>query len=92
VNDSDPDRRPRRPNQDFEWNADLMGSGLTVLGLLVVGAILLITGAPTIIALICVAAGILLLLWCLRRLRAKLSARHVGPQVPRGPGDIPSSS
>jgi len=42
VNDSDPDRRPRRPNQDFEWNADLMGSGLTVLGLLVVGAVLLV--------------------------------------------------
>ncbi len=65
--------RPRRPNQDFEWNADLMGSGLTVLGLLAVGAVLLITGAHTIIALICVAAGILLLLWCLRRLLAKLS-------------------
>ncbi len=74
MNDSDPDRRPRRPNQDFEWNADLMGSGLTVLGLLVVGAVLLITGAHTIIALICVAAGIVLLLWYLRRLRAKLSA------------------
>jgi len=68
VNDSDPDRRPRRPNQDFEWNADFMGSGL------IVGAVLLITGAHTIIALICVAAGIVLLLWCLRRLRAKLSA------------------
>jgi len=74
VHGSDPDRRPGRSNQDFEWNADLMGSGLTVLGLLVVGAVLLITGAHTIIALICVAVGILLLLWCLRRLRAKLSA------------------
>ncbi len=74
-----------------KWEQDLPLPIIYGAAVLAAGVILLVMGTHPVVAAICVILGAALLVWCLRLVRVDLSARHVGPQVPRDPGDIPSS-
>jgi len=89
ANDDRPDHGSGRRNR-VKWD-DLPLPIIYGAAVLAAGVILLVMGTHPVVAAICVILGAALLLWCLRLVRANLSARHVGPQVPRGPGDVPFS-
>ena len=89
ANNDRPNHGSGRRNH-VQWD-DLPLPTIYGAAVLAAGVILLVMGTHPVMAAICVILGAALLLWCLRLVRANLSTRHVGPQVPRGSGDIPSS-
>ena len=90
ANNDRPDHGSGRRNH-VQWDPDLPLPIIYGAAVLAAGVILLVMGTHPVVAAICVILGAALLLWSLRLVRANLSARHVGPQVPRGPGDVPLS-
>lgn len=90
ANNDCPDHGSGRRNH-VQWDPDLSRAVPFGTAVLAAGVILLVMGAHTVVAAICVILGAALLLWSLRLVRMNLSARQVRPQVPRGPGDSPFS-
>ncbi len=90
ANNDRPDHGSGRRNH-VQWDPDLPRAIPVSAAVLAAGVILLVMGTHPVAAAICVILGAALLLWCLRLVRANLSARHVGPHIPRGPGDVPFS-